>query len=174
MKVVFLDHFGVMCLANPHGIVSCPDYIPRWHEMRIHGAFDSFDRDAVNILNEIIVINKVEIVVSSDWKYWSSIESMSAFYASQGIVNPPIDFTPNFHASMAGKKFQWRSGYELQQRRVMEIQAWLSSHDNVDRWVAVDDLNLGMFGLENFAWISRTDEGLKELGAKEKIVSYFL
>jgi hypothetical protein len=46
-------------------------------------------------LNEILEQTGAEIVVSSDWRIWCSVEEMGDYYESQGIIKRPIDFTGN-------------------------------------------------------------------------------
>ena len=161
MKVIFLDHFGVMCLADKHGIISNPDAAPRYNEMRIHGYFDNFDSGAVDILNSITKETGAEIVISSDWKYWCEIDKMREFYLSQGIVKIPIWYTN----SIVGE-------HDVKILRAAEILKYLETNKEITHWVAVDDLFLK--GVSNFVWISRTDEGLKQNGVKEQILKFLL
>ncbi len=155
MKVIFLDHFGVMCLANKHGIEHTKESSPNFNQMRIHGNFDNFDQEAVTILNDIIK-NNVEIVVSSDWKLWTSLEKMGEFYLSQGIIKKPIDFT---------KSFSNIKNFKIQ--RSLEIKEWIDRHTEISEWAAIDDMFLPE--LKNLIWVSRTDEGIKQKHIKENI-----
>lgn len=180
MKVLFLDHFGVMCLANKHDIESKWDQLPRFSEMRVHGNFDAFDTDAIKVLNSILQDTDIEIVVSSDWKCWTDLESMSKFYLLQGIIKAPIDFTPNFELlsqSESFKKCLLRDiKFKIQKRRTFEILSWLESHPGITNWVAIDDMHLGKlhhnWGLENFVWVSKSDQGIKQEGIKNKILNF--
>ena len=175
MKVIFTDHFGVLCLANKHGIESKWDELPRINEMRVHNRFDNFDEGAVKVFNSILE-NDVEVVVSSDWKRWSSINDMGEFYLSQGIIKKPLSSTPNFNELEKPDDFKLDNKFIVQQQRSFEIKYWLKEHSEVDSWVAIDDLYLGdvhhSWGLKNFVWINRTDEGLKQLGVKEKVSNF--
>ncbi len=150
-----------MCLANKHGIISNPDVLPRYNEMRIHGDFDNFDSGAVEILNSITEITGAEIVISSDWKYWCEIDRMREFYLSQGISKIPIGYTN----SIVGE-------HDVKILRASEIFKYLETHKEITHWVAVDDLFLK--NVSNFVWISRTDEGLKQDGVKDKILKFLL
>ncbi len=177
MKVLFLDHFGVMCLAGKHGKESKWDELPRFNEMRVHGKFDNFDREAVKILNSILE-NNIEIIVSSDWKRWCNIEEMGTFYLSQGINKQPLSFTPKSEFIKNNFRNANDNKFILQHQRAYEISAWLKEHPEVTNWVAVDDLYLGEphlknWGLRNFVWVSKSDEGIRQAGIKEKIL-YFL
>jgi len=154
VRVIFLDHFGVMCLANEHGRISKPYDLPRSYDIRILNGFDSFDKECVNILNYIITETDCEIVVSSDWKRWGDINDIIRFYKKQNIIKSPIGLTPYIKDS------------NIFSQRTKEISKWLELN-KVTNWVAVDDLYLS---LDNFVWISQTDLGLKQEGIKEKIL----
>jgi hypothetical protein len=170
MKVIFLDHFGVMCLADKHGREKLKEDLPRVSEMRVHGNFDTFDADAVAVLNSILKTG-VEIVVSSDWKRWCSFERMCEFYLSQGIIKPPIDFTPFFENLNTLKNAKLKTQLEiLSNQRESEIINWLENHKEVTHWVAIDDIYMN--NLKNFVWVSKTDEGIKQHELKEKIIDY--
>ena len=150
MNILFLDHWGVMCLADKHGREHDKYDLPNIKEMRIHGDFDTFDKEAVNILNLLIEETDLEIVISSDWKKWCSLDRMKEFYKSQGIIKTPIDFTPTI------------KGKNLFESRSLEIREWLKIH-KVSNWAVIDDLYLGDY-LKNFVWTSKTDEGIKQNG----------
>ncbi len=157
IKVLFLDHFGVMCLADKHGQEHSKTDSPKFNEMRVHGSFDYFDAGAVEVLNSILKTG-VEVVISSDWQRWCKFDDMCAFYKSQGIIKPPIDYTgliegiPNFR-----------------DQRTFEINNWLRKHTEIINWVAIDDIYLP--SISNFVWVSKTDEGIKQKGIKDKILS---
>lgn len=145
MKVIFLDHQGVMYTKqhpNP-------------------GTLDDFDTNSVNILNSILKSDpSIEIVVSSDWKYWVSLENMREFYKGQGIIKQPYDYTP--------KTEVYGSPYES--FRAKEIIAWLGNH-NIDAWVSIDDLDMRPY-LKNFVWITKPNEGISQKGASDALLQY--
>jgi hypothetical protein len=105
---------------------------------------------------------------------------MGDYYESQGIIKRPIDFTGNV---IDGSKVTWLQNWDSEGTRSLEIQAWLSEHPEVTHWVAVDDLNMGKsgmyytefeheWGLDNFVLTPSSNEGIKQVGIKEKIISY--
>jgi hypothetical protein len=147
-----MDHWGVLCLPKKHGREHSKTDLPNVKEMRIHGSFDDFDKEAIIILNNIIIETDLEIVISSDWKRWCSLEEMKKFYKSQGIIKTPMDYTPLIKGV----------------NRALEIKEWLNNN-KVNKWVAIDDMYLE---LDNFVWVSRTDEGIKQEGRKEEILKY--
>ena len=161
MKIIFLDHFGVMCLAEKHGRIHEKNDNPRPDEMRVHGKFDNFDHKAVKILNEILFKTDAEIIVSSDWKRWADLKEIEKFYISQGIIKKPIDITPELD-----------NINNIKEQRKIEILTWLKNKENISKWVAIDDMYLE--GLNNFVWVSRTDEGITQKGIKEKMLSFLI
>ena len=102
MKIIFLDHDGVICLDNNWG--SRKKKQDKWggrklsmslREIPLEYRFDNFDKKAIDVLNEILETTGAEIVVSSDWKAWASIEQMGEYYEMQGIIKKPIAYTKN-------------------------------------------------------------------------------
>ncbi len=158
MKIIFLDIWGVLCLPDKHRREHKKTDLPNIKEMKVHGKLIPFNKEAVNVLNSIIEKADVEIVISSDWKKWCPLNEMKKFYKAQGIIKTPIDYTTNLNVK------------NLFERRSLEIKSWLNNH-KVNNWVAVDDLYLN---LDNFVWISKTDEGLTQEGIKENILIYIV
>ena len=100
MKVIFLDHDGVICLSTEWGGRFKKQN--KWGgrklsmttlEMPIEYRFDNFNEKAINVLNEILEETGAEIVVSSDWKRWADVKEMGEYYESKGIIKKPIAFT---------------------------------------------------------------------------------
>ena len=193
MKVIFLDHDGVICLATEWGgrfkkqqkakrklsqsVLSLP----------VEARFDNFNKKAIGILNEILEQTGAEIVVSSDWKRWANVEEMGEYYESKGIIKKPIAFTPNLNECNwynAGT-FVWAPKWDLEQTRAIEIKQYLIDHPEITHWVAVDDLNMGApytdpdwgdmdrdWGLTNFVLTPKSREGIKQSGIKESILKF--
>lgn len=112
MKVLFLDHQGVMYIKkhpNP-------------------GILDLFDEAKVALLNTL----DTEIVVSSDWRLWVPYEQMKTFYTCQGI-KAPIDYTTHKRSTNLKGTIAFM--------RACEINNWLAMH-KVTHWVAIDDLDM--------------------------------
>jgi hypothetical protein len=191
MKVIFLDHDGVICLATEWGgrfkkqtevgrklsqsVTSLPT----------DARFDNFNKKAIVILNEILEETNAEIVVSSDWKRWASVEEMGEYYESQGIKKKPIAFTKNLSECDVPENFVWSRKWDLEQTRSLEIKQYLRDNPSITHWVAVDDLNMGIpqtheswgememdWGLTNFVLTPRSREGIKQSGIKEKILEF--
>jgi hypothetical protein len=191
MKVIFLDHDGVICLSTEWGgrhkkqrkagrkLSQSVESLP------VYARFDNFNKKAIGILNEILEETDAEIVVSSDWKRWATVEEMGEYYESQGIKKKPIAFTKKLIDSNVPQNFVWSPRWELEQERSIEINQYLIDHPEITHWVAVDDLNMGIpqtheswgememdWGLTNFVLTPKSIEGIKQTGIKEKILKY--
>jgi hypothetical protein len=194
MKVLFLDHDGVICLEKQWGtrfdkwdklMDKNKDWIrPVMKDIPIYSRFDDFDQDAIDILNRIIMETDCEIVVSSDWKNYANVEEMGDYYESQGIIKKPIGFTP-FRRELPKELKYYHRDTEQEEVRSYEILQWLSEHPEVTQWVSVDDLDMGKvqldyddseyerdWGLYNFVRTQTYGDGIKEEGIYEKIMEY--
>jgi hypothetical protein len=147
--------------------------------------FDNFNKKAIDVLNEILEETNAEIVVSSDWKRWASVEEMGEYYESQGIKTKPIGFTKSINDCEVPEDFEFSRQFDLEQERHFEILQYLKDHPEITHWVAVDDLNMGKiqkhetwgdmeldWGLDNFVHTPRVREGIKQSGIKQKIIEF--
>ncbi len=191
MKVIFLDHDGVICLSSEFGgrfkkqreakrkLSQSIESLP------VFARFDDFNKKAIVILNEILEETNAEIVVSSDWKRWASVEEMGEYYESQGIKKKPIGFTKKVMDCEVPENFVWSPRFELEQERSLEILQYLRDNPQITHWVAVDDLNMGIpqthetwgememdWGLTNFVHTPRVREGIKQSNIKDKILNF--
>jgi hypothetical protein len=196
MKVIFLDHDGVICLATEWGSrykkqkAHFTDANPRQclaQNGPVEVRFDNFNQSAVAVLNSIIEQTNAEIVVSSDWTRWATVEEMGEYYEAKGIIKKPIAFTPDLNECTwySEKVFVWSPKWDLEQTRAVEIRQYLIDHPEVTHWVAIDDLNMGApytdetwgetdreWGLTNFVLTPRSREGIKQSGVKDKILKF--
>jgi hypothetical protein len=194
MKVIFLDHDGVICLAPNWGSrfkkekklmrgKAMPEYLSSsFHETLkpVDVRFDNFDKKAIEVLNEILKETDAEIVVSSDWKRFATVEEMGEYYESQGIIKKPIAFTGSI-TSNNYDDFPWEYRMELEQTRSLEIAEYLTNYQSITEWVAIDDLNMSLrrkedgeysWGLNNFVLTPSSNEGIKQSGIKEKVIGF--
>jgi HAD domain in Swiss Army Knife RNA repair proteins len=164
MKVLFLDHDGVICLQSEWG--------GRFGKERegLDSVFDDFNESAVKVLNEIIDATDCEIVISSDWRHYATLEQLQELYRIRGIRKQPIAVTETISCSSAF----------LEAARVQEIESWIHSHPEITSWCAVDDMDLGnaknpnhedTIGLVCFVRTPNYD-GLRQTGKKEKIIQF--
>ena len=190
MKVLFLDNDGVICLSNNWGgrtkkwskyRSANPDLSGEKKDAPVSVRFDDFDKKAIKILNEILEETGCEIVVSSDWKLHATLEELGDYYKSQGIIKRPIALTPDIqNCTVQGNVFIWSSRWDLEQTRTIEIRQYLHDHPEVTHWVSVDDLNMGKIGepwkdvwaIDNFVLTPKSNEGIKQLSIKEKILNF--
>lgn len=192
MKIIFLDHDGVICLSTEWGgrhkkqtkvkrkLSQSIESLP------VDARFDNFNKKAVKILNEILEETGAEIVVSSDWKRWANVEEMGEYYESKGIIKKPIAFTPNLGQCTwyNDKVWIWSRDWDLEMSRVIEIKQYLHDHPEITHWVSIDDLDMGKTGkkwgvefehdwaLDNFVLTPRGNEGIKQSGIKEKVIKF--
>jgi hypothetical protein len=176
-KIIFLDHDGVICLASEWG--------SRFKNKEgLDSEFDRFNDKAIKVLNEIIEETDCEIVVSSDWKYHTTLDQMQELYKMRNVKKSPIDYTPSSVPIQEG--YPYDKTFDLEQQRSLEILEWLKQHPEVTHWVAVDDLHMGLhvkhssygefyrdWGLTNFVWTPSSQEGIKQNGVKDKIINFF-
>ncbi len=197
MKVIFLDNDGVICLSNNWGGRS-----KKWAKYRsenpngsqfkpdapVFVRFDDFDTKAVKVLNSILEETGAEIVVSSDWRYHASLEELGDYYESQGIIKRPIGITSKTQDidPIIWQQLRFRADLELE--RYIEITDYITKHPEITNWVAVDDLNMSVDylskhfsnrkddgikpGLTNFVLTPIDNEGIKQSGVKDKILSF--
>jgi hypothetical protein len=177
MKVIFLDHDGVVCLYDNWGSRSKKKqkFIKNSDEdFPPHIRLDDFDKKAVDVLNEILEETDAEIVVSSDWKLHATLEELQEMYKEYGVIKSPISVTPRLSKfdESASALFHYRGW--LERIRCLEIEEWLKQNE-VDQWVAVDDLDMSdeylRPGLKNFVLTPLSTEGIKQLNIKEKIIT---
>lgn len=173
MKILFLDHDGVICLSSEWG--------GRFNnEEGLDSIFDQFNKEAIEVLNEIIKKTDCEIVITSDWKNYAKLDQMKELYKIRGVLKSPIDYTPDPEYK---EDFKWSRQYQYEQLRCLEVKTWLKRHPEVIKWVAVDDMNLSSnyffdydghrkyWGLDNFVCTPISNEGIKQKGVKEKIIN---
>jgi hypothetical protein len=196
MKVLFLDHDGVICLQKQWGTrfskqdkynlvksiwgVSTDVAVK---DMNLYDRFDNFDTECIDMLNQLILETDCQIVVSSDWRLLANVDEMGDYYESQGIIRRPIGFT--YVASFEDLKYHSRT-YEREEVRSHEILQWLSEHPEVTQWVAIDDLDMRKqvedysgkwdrdWGLTNFVWTNTFGEGIAEEGKLQETLKYLL
>ena len=185
--VLFLDNDGVICLSNNWGsrvkkrkkdkislVMNDPDVDPKYR-------FDYFDKKAVKVLNHVLEETGAEIVVSSDWRLYATLEELGDYYLSEGIIKKPIAFTKRYIGCDKPDEFEWVRRTMYEQQRCIEIRQYLIDHPEITHWVCIDDLELGerdtqgreqKWGLSNFVHTPRENEGIKQSGIKEKLLQY--
>tara|TARA_R110000822_G_scaffold303867_2_gene428816 strand:+ start:212 stop:739 length:528 start_codon:yes stop_codon:yes gene_type:complete len=168
MKILFLDHDGVICLRKQWG--------SRFSKKskKVGNKFDHFCPKAISVLNDIIKATDCEIVVSSDWRTKCSLQEMQELYIDRGILKVPIDYTrvaSDTEPAIWEETKEYKDFYALAARvRETEINDFLKKHNkNIISWVAVDDLNMNR--LDSFVLAPNETEGIKQTGLKDKIIA---
>lgn len=193
MKVLFLDHDGVICFPSEWGSrfkkqnlfkKYFPDQIKSISmlEYPVEVRFDNFNARAIESLNEIIKETDCEIVVSSDWNRQASLIELQYLYESRGIIKPPIDITRKYDEKQFKEEgyetynIKFSNYYDRDLSRIMEIKAYLKDHPEVTNWVAVDDLIMGIEqwenGLTNFVFTNEFKQGIMDKEVKCEIIKY--
>lgn len=197
MKIIFLDNDGVICLSNNWGgrkkkwaryRSENPDSSTFVGDAPVEVRFDNFDEKAVKVLNEILEKTGAEIVVSSDWRYHAKLEELGDYYESQGIIKRPIATTSRTEDIDPTLWQVLRFRADLEMERYIEIQHFVDSHPDITHWVAIDDLDMSVKflsthftnrkeeskkpGLTNFVHTPQSNEGIKQCGIKDKILSF--
>ena len=127
----------------------------------------NFNKKAVKVFNEICEAVDPIIILSSDWKDHYSLEVMNEFFEWNGITHKISDTTP----TLWGVRF--KSLDELEECRSAEILLYVHEHE-VKNYVAIDDLNLNPWIPNNFVCTPKSNEGIKQSGVKDKILSILL
>jgi len=106
---------------------------------------------------------------------------MGEYYEKQGIIKKPIALTKNlgqcnWYNNMV---WIWSPKWDLEMTRVIEIKQFLHDHPEVTHWIAIDDLDMSKngegwkdWGLDNFVLTPKGNEGIKQSGIKEKVLSF--
>jgi hypothetical protein len=155
MKILFLDHDGVICLPENFGS-------RRTNRME----FDDFNVKALKVLNKLLKnIPDLEIVVTSDWRLFDDLAGLSYHYKIMGVLKCPYGFTPNL--SFKPNYIQLSREYV----RAEEIKLYLNtSPEEIEKWVAIDDLNMSPY-LNNFVQVEKAT-GITAKGVYEQLVEY--
>ena len=122
MKVIFLDHDGVLCGDSEYR---------EWKT--IQSEYPPFNSNVVEMLNEIVALTGAKIVCSSDWRKYLSVHKMRKLYKDRGLVGELIGFTQI-----------WGFSSTIHQRH-LEIKDWLKSNNkSVTSWVVIDDFSVSV------------------------------
>ena len=141
MKVIFLDHDGVICLQSEWGSrfkkqqKAGRKLSQSIQSLPVSARFDNFNKKAIKILNQILEETGAEIVVSSDWKRWATVEELGEYYEEQGIIKKPIAFTKHLNECEYEASFPWSRPWALEQTRSIEIKQFLKDHPEITHWV---------------------------------------
>lgn len=160
MKVIFLDIDGVLA-TNRQFMGNRNKFNQKnpWAEEL--GVPYGFDKGCVKIFNEILEQTESVIVLSSDWKLHWNLSQLETIFKENGVIRSPKFITENLKAS-----------FDLERNRFFEVHKFIIDYGVTD-FIAIDDLDLRQGGLkpvENF-FLTKSGEGIKQTGLKEKILN---
>ena len=139
MRVIFLDIDGVLATEESS---EQPN-----HELYAY----PFDKDCVNIFNDILLETGAEIVLSSDWRLmYQDIKTLDLLFKHNGIIRSPVDVTGDLSS------------------RAKEIESYVKVN-RVSSFVILDDADLKIFP-DRFVRCNM-NEGIKQHGIEKKIKS---
>lgn len=159
MKIIFLDIDGVLA-TDKEFMTNRTKFrlkYPDADKLRIPYPFN---KDAVKIFNEILDETDAEIVLSSDWRLHFDLEELDGIFKFNGVKKSPIAITSKHKRKMSS---------DLEDDRSYQIQEYKNEH-KIENWVAIDDLNLS-FSLKDRFFITRSGQGIKQTGLKDKIIN---
>jgi HAD domain in Swiss Army Knife RNA repair proteins len=157
VRIIFLDHYGVMCRAV-QGITRTTTSLPTAAELAGRRSWEPFDTDCVRVLNDILAATAADIVVTSDWKHSKNLAEIGDFYAAQGVTARPIGCTTSLPIQHD----------TLHQQRAAEIAHWVNTYPGIDSWIAVDDLHMQ---LAHFAWAQDPHAAITALGLADHMIA---
>lgn len=131
-----------------------------------------WDKDAVKVFNEILAATGAEIIITSDWKKYWSLEELDIIFRENGVDKTPIDKTSinkMYFTKIDAKK------------RSSEIESYLANNgmlnqwrdEPIGQWVILDDLDLNIYlpdKINERFFKTPSSKGIKKSGLKEKII----
>jgi hypothetical protein len=122
MKVIFLDIDGVL------------NVIPQGRD-----EFGSlFHKEFMDNLKWIIDETNAKIVISSSWRH-DGLKTLQEMWKKRGIAGEVIDVTPTYSSKYYSEPNYSNLPFRERLERGFEIQDWLASHNDVDKFVIIDD-----------------------------------
>lgn len=152
MKLLYVDIDGPLATDE----CSSKKEQTKWRD-----ALYRMNDNCVSILNEIIQETGCDMIVSSDWRHYFTIEELGEIFEWNGIIKKPIGITSD----------ERRSFFDLDINRGYQIK---KSVDELkpEKWVAIDDLFLKNL-IENFVYCDPID-GLCGKGVKQQVINFLI
>lgn len=155
-KVIFLDIDGVLqpwnsrerfehikemdkvykVLLDQYGI----DY-SQYNDYDVGAVYFDWDKESVSELKRILEATGARIVISSDWRAYSTFERLVDFFRIHDLAEYVADFTPLKldHTLLKKQNAAYQSILHF---RSIEILEYLKEHPEIKSWVAIDDMHL--------------------------------
>lgn len=164
MKVIFLDIDGV--LATAYEFLMNKQKFQKKNYVAEHLNIPyPFNDGCVKVFNEILLKTNAEIVLSSDWRKFWTLEELDLIFRFNGVIKSPMAVTEIDPVSMS-----W-----LEKNRANEIGKYILNNRDIEQWVAIDDLNMSQFMVQtnddDKMFVTEGIEGIKKSTLKEKIIS---
>jgi hypothetical protein len=164
MKVIFLDIDGV--LATVQEFLMDEKKFKKKNFVAQHVRFPyPFNNGCVKVFNEILLKTDAEIVLSSDWRRYWTLDQLDLIFRFNGVIKSPKDVTEIDPVSMS-----W-----LEKNRANEIGKYLLNNRDIKQWVVIDDLNMSEFmkktNDDDKMFLTEGIEGIKKSSLKDKIIS---
>ena len=171
MKVIFLDFDGVLNSSR-----YAARLIKAGKQTQDENGHELFDPDTIKRFNRIVDQTGAKVVVSSSWRYLG-LTTMIEIWQDRGLHGQIIDMTSLYVVDeyIMEHGLEWLTNEaKVGSPRAVEIEAWLQEHDNIDRYVILDDLPMSadlqshfvqtnpIFGLSN----AQAAKAIKILNAK--------
>jgi HAD domain in Swiss Army Knife RNA repair proteins len=156
-KYIFLDIDGVLA-TDREFMMNRNKFIQKnpWAR-ELHVPY-GWNKDCVKIFNEILEATYAKIILSSDWRLHWNMDELDVIFKGNGVIKSPEGATGISKRKLSS---------DLEDDRSWQIKNYVNA-DVPERWVAIDDLTLTSLG-ENFVQ-TRSSEGLKQTGLKDKII----
>jgi hypothetical protein len=163
MKALFLDIDGVIATEEQYSRRR-DKFWKKTEWAKELGVPYPFDEKCVEILNEIVEETDAEIIISSDWRLHWDLILLSEIFKHNGVKKLPRSVTKVKPVSMG----------QLSKNRANEILDFVN-HFDLKQFAILDDLDLMQFldkgdAKERFVR-TKDNQGLKEVGVKEKVIN---
>jgi hypothetical protein len=156
-RYLFLDLDDVMVTTRQH-------FAKKLHPKYMTAPFDS---KCVKVLNEILDIAKPLIILTSDWRSRLKLNVINEIFKDNGVINIVFDYTPDFWGT------QFTKLQDADMCRGFEILKYVHQYQ-IEKYVAVDDMNLNGWIPDHFVQCTHATEGLKQSNVKEKILKILI
>lgn len=155
---IFLDIDGVLT-TNAEFMRSRTNFWKKHEDARILKIPYPFNPGCVKVFNDILEITDAEIVLSSDWRRYFTLEDLEKIFKFNKVIKSPMGVT----------EIQPCSFSMFDKNRAHEIELYVNKY-KLEKYVIIDDLDLEYFcSVEHF--VKTTDrEGIKQLNIKQKIL----
>jgi stalled ribosome rescue protein Dom34 len=136
MKFIFLDFDGVL---NSDKYFDSPIFKNEtkgmgWNEIMLIVHHTHLDRDAIQLINQLVNKSEASVVVSSTWRQKYSIDELNEMLTARGATFTIIAATPIHRCTYVGWGMQ-------EVIRGHEIQDYLNGVEAPVQFVILDDIN---------------------------------